>query len=220
MLQLLPARVGMKRSPDLTLTGLQEALTHCDHQKETMKKHRLHEHASTHTSCWIRRTNVRWFISQGLSLAWLLLTKMTPACVTQSSHLKGQVSPLTGGPLSAGSGSWFASAVVSRTLGPSLQGWRAARPLCCPPRPPLLKLRFFPVRKSAKVPHLCEKQVSLVHNRKRTCWALLATVLQHDVTGPDGLASPSPARSGSLRLCVLKTSSPPSLFTAHVQAGR
>lgn len=30
MLQLLPARVGMKRSPDLTLTGLQVALTHWD----------------------------------------------------------------------------------------------------------------------------------------------------------------------------------------------
>lgn len=28
MLQLLPARVGMNRSPDLTLTGLQLALTH------------------------------------------------------------------------------------------------------------------------------------------------------------------------------------------------
>lgn len=28
MLQLLPARVGMKRSPDFTLTGLQLALTH------------------------------------------------------------------------------------------------------------------------------------------------------------------------------------------------
>lgn len=33
MLQLLPARVGIKRSPDLTLTGLQVALTHYDGQR-------------------------------------------------------------------------------------------------------------------------------------------------------------------------------------------
>lgn len=38
MLQLLPARVGMKRSPDLTLTGLQVALTHWDEQEEEKKK--------------------------------------------------------------------------------------------------------------------------------------------------------------------------------------
>ncbi len=37
MLQLLPALVGMKRSPDLTLTGLQVALTHWDAQGERAK---------------------------------------------------------------------------------------------------------------------------------------------------------------------------------------
>lgn len=34
MLQLLPARVGMKRSPDLMLTGLQVALTHWGEEEE------------------------------------------------------------------------------------------------------------------------------------------------------------------------------------------
>lgn len=34
MLQLLPARMGMKRSPDLMLTGLQVALAHWGEEEE------------------------------------------------------------------------------------------------------------------------------------------------------------------------------------------
>lgn len=38
MLQLLPARVGMNLSPDLTLTGLQVALTHWVNQEKMDKR--------------------------------------------------------------------------------------------------------------------------------------------------------------------------------------
>lgn len=38
MLQLLPARVGMNLSPDLTLTGLQVALTHWVIQEKMDKR--------------------------------------------------------------------------------------------------------------------------------------------------------------------------------------
>lgn len=43
MFQLLPARVGMKRSPDLTLAGLQEALTHWVHRKSKQKYDLFHQ---------------------------------------------------------------------------------------------------------------------------------------------------------------------------------